>query len=59
MNTHTITRRVVLYRNGVALHFDVSVDLQKVAETIGAKAERNKSHIAKECGGAVKVDYIA
>jgi hypothetical protein len=54
-----ITRRVILHRNGDPIHFDVTVDLEKIAETIGPKAEKNRSHVSKECGGAVTVEHIA
>jgi hypothetical protein len=55
---HLVTQRIVLHRNGDPIHFDVTVDLQRVAEEIGGKAEFNRSHIAVVAGGAVKVEHI-
>lgn len=54
----TFTQRVVLHRNGDPIHFDVTVDFGKVAEAMGANAERNRSHIAVVAGGAVKVEHV-
>lgn len=57
-NEKVITQRIVLHRNGDPIHFDVTVDLQKVALAIGRKAERNSSHRSAACQGAVKVEHV-
>jgi len=53
-----ITRRVTLHRNGDPLHFDVTVDLQGIVETIGPKAEKNSSRKSKVCRGAITVEFV-
>lgn len=53
-----ITRRIVLHRNGDPIHFDVEVDFQKLALALGAKAETNRSHVARSGYGAVKVTHV-
>lgn len=60
MNTsNQITQRVVLYsRDGQAQHFDVSVDLQKIAQAQAERAMRNRSHRSIVSGGAVKVEHV-
>lgn len=58
-NQNQITRRVVLYnRDGQAQHFDVSVDLQEIAQAQAERAMRNRSRISVVSGGAVKVQYV-
>lgn len=52
------TVRVILHRNGDPIHFDVTVDFEKIALEIGRKAEKNRSHVSKDCGGAVKVEHV-
>jgi hypothetical protein len=53
-----VTHHVVLHRNGDPIHFDVTVDFQKVAEMIGYKAEINRAHASQVLRGAVLVKHI-
>jgi hypothetical protein len=57
-NQHQVTQHIVLHRNGDPIHFDVTVNFQRIAEELGGKAERNRSHIAVVAGGQVKVEYL-
>lgn len=58
-NSNQITQRVVLYnRDGQAQHFDVSVDLQKIAQAQAERAMRNRSQKSVVSGGAVRVQFI-
>jgi hypothetical protein len=57
-NQNRITRRVVLHRNGDPIHFDVTVDFERIACELGYKAEQNRSYAAVVAGGAVKVEYV-
>ena len=58
MEQTTCTMHIVLHRNGDPIHFDVTVDFQRVAEKLGAKAESNHSHESVVADGFVKVNYI-
>jgi hypothetical protein len=57
-NANRITRRVVLHRFGDPIHFDISIDFERLATYLGAKAEDNRAHIAVVAGGAVKVEHV-
>lgn len=52
------THRIILHRNGDAIHFDVTVDLQRIAQQIGYKAERSPRHKSQMASGAVKVEHV-
>jgi predicted nucleic acid-binding Zn ribbon protein len=51
------TMHVVLHRNGDPIHFNVTVDFQRVAEVLGGKAEENRSHVSVVAGGFVTVRH--
>lgn len=57
-NTNRITRHVVLHRNGDPIHFDITVDFERIACELGGKAEANRSHVAVVAGGHVKVEHV-
>lgn len=57
-NEKVITQRIVLHRNGDPIHFDVTVDLARIALAIGDKAMRNSSRKSSVCMGAVKVEHV-
>ena len=52
------THHVVLHRNGDPIHFDVTVDFERVAEMIGYRAETNRTHVSEVLEGAVLVKHI-
>jgi hypothetical protein len=53
------TQRVIIFTGaGGERHFDVTVDMRKIAEAQAVRAMRNRSHISVVAGGAVKVEYI-
>jgi hypothetical protein len=56
--SHLVTQRIVLHRNGDPIHFDITVDFQKLAETKGWKAEQSRSHRTKVAEGAVTVEHV-
>lgn len=53
-----VTHHVVLHRYEDPIHFDVTVDFQRIAELIGYKAETNRSHDSEVLKGAVRVRHI-
>jgi hypothetical protein len=55
---NVITKRIVMHRNGDPIHFDITVDLQRIVEQIGYKAERSKRHKSQLGNGAIKVVHI-
>lgn len=55
----TCTMHVVLHRNGDPIHFNVSVNFQKLAETLGRKAEKSRSHVSSVQFDAVKVKHVS
>lgn len=54
----TVTKHVVLHRFGDPIHFNVTVDFERVALELGGRAERNRSYAAVVAGGAVSVEYV-
>jgi phage protein U len=55
---NVVTKRVILHRNGDPIHFDVTIDFQRVAEQLGHQAEKNVSHKAKVAFGYVVVEHV-
>lgn len=53
-----ITRRIYVRKVLSDVRMVVYVDLDKIADTIGAKAAQNKSGSAIECGGAVVCEVL-
>jgi hypothetical protein len=56
--SHIVTQRIVLHRNGDPIHFDITVDFQKLARGKAYKAERSRSHKTKLAEGAIIVEHV-